>query len=78
MLRLPQAGHISRGSKRESGKFGPRANQRVEIELLPIDAPPHRLGAFTIAARIVADLSADISRDASTSDGMRMPNFIAP
>lgn len=42
------------------------AFKSVEIELLPIDAPPHRLRAFTIAPRMVADLSADISRDAST------------
>src|SRR5580704_4028871 len=48
--RLPQAGHISRDSRRESGKFGPRVpNQRLKIELLAIDAPPHGPGAFTIA-----------------------------
>lgn len=34
---------------RERKARSPRANQRVEIELLSIDAPPHRHRAFTMA-----------------------------
>jgi hypothetical protein len=39
----------TRDSSLESGKFGPpRANQSVEVELLPIDASSNRLRAFPI------------------------------
>ena len=41
--RLPQAGHMRRNSRRDNGKFGRRAHEGVDVELLSVDAFPNPL-----------------------------------